>query len=631
MNAPPALAVHRLCSRAAAREPVIARLALTALVSEVADSLASLPLLPPQSVLLLRRMSLALPGFSLERLPDSGVRAETGRIARSELADACAKAQRPAHETVSELALAVLFADAAELLACLARDALAGNLDRWWWRTLLGKHYPDWQTAWREEPEAVPGALRLLARAGLETAVLTALGGTGQARETRAGSQVQRPATPCVTADETPHATAAHIDDRLQLQITPAPDAGRVAAVHPSASAFVPSSPPLSVRTSRQEPIPPSAPAVATPATPAVAIACPPGAVSLARPAGAALVDSGTRAASAARADGRRAIAAIDSRSVTPADTEGGDTSLPQGGARYPATYANTGTAPMPVPGTNAARAEPPLRRAVRFVDEETRPDKPPTASSAAAALPAPPPVAAQHGEHPPPTPATPALSRHTSQERPDNVTAAPKNAPAPLAAMPRAIISRHARLLFLVNVLLGDGLYPDFTRPADPGFPLSIWRLLGLLGDSLLGPSFRSDPLRTLLDRLGADTPDKYPSSNALAFARDWPVPSVPLAAAANRRWHLRRARQEGFARWFAHYRRSLRWRLARALAVPPALVGRALVQNDGHAVLWVSEANIVVVHRLDGHPVAWRLAGLDRDPGYLPSAGRSLRFVFE
>ena len=42
------------------------------------------------------------------------------------------------------------------------------------------------------------------------------------------------------------------------------------------------------------------------------------------------------------------------------------------------------------------------------------------------------------------------------------------------------------------------------------------------------------------------------------------------------------------------------------------------------------VSEAEWVAEFPLDGHDVAWRLAGLDRDPGWLPSAACSLRFEF-
>lgn len=58
MNAPPALAIARLRGHAALREPIIARLAAEALASEVASAL---PALPPQSVLMVRRLALAVP------------------------------------------------------------------------------------------------------------------------------------------------------------------------------------------------------------------------------------------------------------------------------------------------------------------------------------------------------------------------------------------------------------------------------------------------------------------------------------------------------------------------------------------------------------------------------------------
>jgi len=171
---------------------------------------------------------------------------------------------------------------------------------------------------------------------------------------------------------------------------------------------------------------------------------------------------------------------------------------------------------------------------------------------------------------------------------------------------------------------MLGDELYPDFTQPAAPGFPVPIWRLLALLGIGLSGRALRDDPLWGLLNRLA----DELPVGEDCAFDRDWPIPGSdhpcrPLA--------LRQERPQGFSRWLASYQRSVRKRLAAALQLPPALLGRSIVQERGEALIWVSAGDIVVVHSLEDHPVAWRLAGLDRDPGFLSSAGRTLRFVFE
>ena len=195
-----------------------------------------------------------------------------------------------------------------------------------------------------------------------------------------------------------------------------------------------------------------------------------------------------------------------------------------------------------------------------------------------------------------------------------------------PLAVTPRAVFTRCARLLFLVNLLLGDGIYPDFTRPAERGFPVPLWQLLALLGIALAGPEFRRDPLHAALETLASEVA----ASDQTDLDRRWPIPAAPVGRRLRAR-SLRRQPKAAFARWFARYCLSLRRRLAAALAIAPALVGRQLWQQRGNACVWLSAAEIVVVYPLDEHPVAWRLAGLDRDPGYLPSAGRTLRFVFE
>jgi hypothetical protein len=177
------------------------------------------------------------------------------------------------------------------------------------------------------------------------------------------------------------------------------------------------------------------------------------------------------------------------------------------------------------------------------------------------------------------------------------------------LLVTPRLIPTRHGRLLFLVNRLLADGLYPDFTRPHDAGFPLPIWALLARLGVALIGPRLRHDPLWRLLGHWAGET--TLPAhARHQARARGWPTGSPN--------------------RWIARYAQPLRRTLAQTLDIPPTRLRRALTQTPP-ARLWVSEAEIVAVFPLDHHPVAWRLAGLDRDPGPLPGSARALRFVFE
>jgi hypothetical protein len=167
------LTIERWHSGTAPRQPLVARLAAEALAAEVAESL---PALPPQSLLLVRRITLALPGLDVDRIPDARLRQLAAQTSRQMLTAARDQAARPARQAVDDHAIAVFFADEAELLACLARDALNGRLDTWWWRSVLGRHYPDWTSAWQERPTAGTAALRLLARAGLAEAVAGTLG-----------------------------------------------------------------------------------------------------------------------------------------------------------------------------------------------------------------------------------------------------------------------------------------------------------------------------------------------------------------------------------------------------------------------------------------------------------------------
>src|SRR5512133_822879 len=90
-----------------------------------------------------------------------------------------ASAARPWHEPVPARAQAVVFADRAELLACLARDAAQGAAAlAWWWPALLGA--PADRAAvlqlWQQDPAPVPLALRHLARDGALPGVLDFFG-----------------------------------------------------------------------------------------------------------------------------------------------------------------------------------------------------------------------------------------------------------------------------------------------------------------------------------------------------------------------------------------------------------------------------------------------------------------------
>lgn len=166
----------------------------------------------------------------------------------------------------------------------------------------------------------------------------------------------------------------------------------------------------------------------------------------------------------------------------------------------------------------------------------------------------------------------------------------------------PQALATRQAPLLFVINALLEDGLYPDFTQPRDPGLPVPLWALLLALAQAWRLPA---DPLQAMLARHAPDTP---------APTHMPAVPGVPAGA---------------WAGWLPAYARCLRQRLCRRLGQRGSQWRQALTLARP-AQLWVSEAEWVVEFDLGAHDVAWRLAGLDRDPGWLPSTGVSLRFRF-
>src|SRR5262249_4737102 len=82
------------------------------------------------------------------------------------LAGGLRDAGRPAKDDAA--GEAVWFEDEAELLACLARDAVAATLGaRWWWRLLLGGASPREMAIahWIEAPRIVPRACRRLGAA----------------------------------------------------------------------------------------------------------------------------------------------------------------------------------------------------------------------------------------------------------------------------------------------------------------------------------------------------------------------------------------------------------------------------------------------------------------------------------
>lgn len=223
--------------------------------------------------------------------------------------------------------------------------------------------------------------------------------------------------------------------------------------------------------------------------------------------------------------------------------------------------------------------------------------------------------------------------------------------------------------LLFVLNAVIALELYGDFSRPRHGLTGFSPFALLALLGRNWFGRSFRQDPLHLLLLGLAGE------DCQAAALAsRRWSVPDFWLDPWSDERaiwtgcpprrsmaWHpagfpivefrgcdhraprlaarragVRRRRdkarmtrlpRDSASRWIACLDLYLRARLARTLerADPIALLCRQRATVD------VDDDRLTARFNLADHPLAIRLAGLDRDPGWIPAGGRIVEFAFE
>jgi hypothetical protein len=266
-------------------------------------------------------------------------------------------------------------------------------------------------------------------------------------------------------------------------------------------------------------------------------------------------------------------------------------------------------------------------------------------------------------------------------------VTAEQAMMPADWPMIETRIDTAFGGLFYLLNLALALELYGDFTMPAHPGIALPIWDFLALAGLELLGQPIRADPLWALLARMAGRAPEHTPG-HEFAPPEDWrisPAWLAPFHVPAELRWsasadRLRVAHPAGFllldvartddarqldtemhdygpnitcvpgsiasatgeqTALLAGHAAPLEHWLSCLMPYLRARLRRALGQLDDHEIaglvcayqasVCVSTARLDVLLSLADLPIAIRLAGLDRDPGWIPAAGRSVAFHFE
>ena len=232
----------------------------------------------------------------------------------------------------------------------------------------------------------------------------------------------------------------------------------------------------------------------------------------------------------------------------------------------------------------------------------------------------------------------------------------------------------------FLLNLALCLSLYGDFANPLLPGLHLNIWDFVALSLKELTGDDCSEDAIWPLLAKLAGHSTAEKPGASFSApdvwrmpvewldaFPEEQPwrvnagdgrfrvthpagfcVVDVPLSdrttaeaiaeelppysaldlTLGNAELEKRgSAMPSPLSRWTAWMTGYLRVRLMRALGCEEA----ALLLCRIPARVRITPGHLQVSIRLNEHPIEIRLAGLDRDPGWIPASGRYVTFHFD
>ena len=561
--------VRRLHFRGRLENPRLARHRLEAALSEGAEASR----LGEEAILCVRRLTIPL--RRVEKLKDA-LEGETRTAAR------------PARGPVPANANAVLFADRAELLACLARDWCSCNVTaQWWWPVLFPRD--DFGAivgrAWLQDARPVPAALARLESAGLAQPFLTRLARGDVAALWRT------------------------MVNTFQLETI---EAAWSASDIPNANPFA--KPPL-------RDAPPWSPWINPPASlnmdaarvliTAILLERAPGRIrslSFAREIREWGHPNGIRdapdlvlkkiipsAEDASRSELHQDVpASTSSRSTAGPEPPTKDSILPVG---QPIAESSAGRAPSPR-----------QQRQRRSLDSRTHKDRRKRARGTKGDPMTSPAASDDTG----PSDATLVGDGSTKSSSPRRepantpATTTDQNVAVPSAASPDVIATAWGGSFYLVNVAIALGLYGDFTTTARTGLALSLWDFLALLCSQMIGEEFAEDPLPFLFARLSGRAEGEPPAGQ---FE---PPTGEPLGI------------------WLERICHDVRSRVAASVGLGDDCNLRAPVLNQ-QAKIETNSTRLDAYFSLAEHPIELRLAGLDRDPGWVPAGGRSIYFHYD
>jgi len=157
--------------------------------------------------------------------------------------------------------------------------------------------------------------------------------------------------------------------------------------------------------------------------------------------------------------------------------------------------------------------------------------------------------------------------------------------------------------LFYLINLATFMEIYSDFTSPVEQFHDdLTIWDFVMIVGREINGDRDLDDPIWTGLQDL-QDVQDKNPEN---------PVNPVPKPT------------------WLANLLPDIGARLVLALGITNDDDLAELLLHH-HARVIVTPTHLDIFFALATHPIEIRFAGLDRDPGWVPAAGRFIAFHYD
>lgn len=171
--------------------------------------------------------------------------------------------------------------------------------------------------------------------------------------------------------------------------------------------------------------------------------------------------------------------------------------------------------------------------------------------------------------------------------------TIVPVSASQPLDAV--TIETELGGLFYLINLAIFLEIYSDFTSPVEQFHDdLSIWDFVAIVGDHINEHRDLDDPIWTGLQDLQDEQDTEHEPT--------WLVEMLP----------------------------DLRARLILALGIDDdANLANLLLHH--YARVTITPTHLDVFFSLADHPIEIRLAGLDRDPGWVPAAGRFMAFHYD